>query len=64
MNEKEEFAYPDWHSKEAKEAWADRIPRSQGDILLPPKDADLWAMGYDQGKADIEGRYDFDANGW
>lgn len=53
-----EFTQPHWHSAEAKEAWAERKPETRGGILLPLKDSDWWAMGYDAAMAEVESRHD------
>jgi len=51
-----EFTQPHWHSTEAKEAWVERKPITRGGILLPLKDSDWFAMGYDAAMAEIESR--------
>jgi hypothetical protein len=42
-----EFTHPEWHSDEAKRAWREREPERRGGILLPLKDSDWFALGYD-----------------
>jgi hypothetical protein len=59
-----EFTQPAWHSAEAKEAWATRKPETRGGILLPLKDSDWFAMGYDAALSAIEGRRDFGEGEW
>lgn len=51
-----EFTQPHWHSTEAKEAWVERKPINRSGILMPLKDSDWFAMGYDAAMAEIESR--------
>lgn len=54
-----EFTHPQWHSSEAKASWlgdneTKRNRLSRGGIMLPLKNSDWFAIGYDAAMAKLD----------